>query len=73
MEMPINYYDGKSAGAESYRLLAEEVIHKGMKNGSKEKRIGERPGFTYTGISGEKADGKSQSGEETERGRKKGR
>ena len=27
--MPINYYDGKSAGAESYRLLAEEVIHKG--------------------------------------------
>ena len=25
-----------------------------MKNGSKEKRIGERPGFTYTGISGEK-------------------
>ena len=26
--MPINYYDGKSAGAESYRLLAEEVIHR---------------------------------------------
>lgn len=26
--LPINYYDGKSAGAESYRLLAEEVIHR---------------------------------------------
>lgn len=27
--MPINYYDSRSSGAESYRLLAEEVIHKG--------------------------------------------
>lgn len=27
--LPINHYDAKSAGAESYRLLAEEVIHKG--------------------------------------------
>lgn len=27
--MPINQYDPKSAGAESYRLLAEEVIHYG--------------------------------------------
>lgn len=27
--MPINMYDAKSAGAENYRLLAEEVIHKG--------------------------------------------
>ena len=27
--LPINLYDPKSAGAESYRLLAEEVIHKG--------------------------------------------
>lgn len=27
--MPINIYDPKSAGAESYMLLAEEVIHKG--------------------------------------------
>lgn len=27
--LPINIYDTKSAGAESYRLLAEEVIHKG--------------------------------------------
>lgn len=27
--MPINEYDPKSAGAESYRLLAEEVIHRG--------------------------------------------
>ena len=27
--MPINLYDTKSAGAESYRLLAEEVIHRG--------------------------------------------
>ena len=27
--MPINLYDSKSAGAESYKLLAEEVINKG--------------------------------------------
>lgn len=27
--MPITSYDSKSAGAESYRLLAEEVIHRG--------------------------------------------
>lgn len=27
--MPINLYDAKSTGAESYMLLAEEVIHKG--------------------------------------------
>lgn len=27
--MPINLYDPKSAGTENYRLLAEEVIHKG--------------------------------------------
>lgn len=27
--MPINRYDPRSAGAESYRLLAEEVIHRG--------------------------------------------
>lgn len=27
--LPINLYDGRSAGAESYRLLAEEVIHRG--------------------------------------------
>lgn len=27
--LPINMYDSKSAGAESYRLLAEEVIHRG--------------------------------------------
>ncbi len=27
--LPINLYDPKSAGAESYRLLAEEVIHRG--------------------------------------------
>ena len=26
--MPINIYDAKSAGAESYRLLAEEVINR---------------------------------------------
>lgn len=26
--MPINQYDSKSAGAESYRLLADEVINK---------------------------------------------
>ena len=27
--LPINLYDPKSTGAESYMLLAEEVIHKG--------------------------------------------
>lgn len=27
--MPINLYDSKSTGAESYRLLADEVIHRG--------------------------------------------
>ena len=27
--LPINLYDSKSAGAESYRLLAEEVINRG--------------------------------------------
>ena len=27
--LPINLYDGKSAGAESYRLLAKEVLHRG--------------------------------------------
>ena len=27
--VPINLYDSKSTGAESYRLLAEEVIHRG--------------------------------------------
>ena len=27
--MPINVYDPKSSGAESYMLLADEVIHKG--------------------------------------------
>lgn len=27
--LPINLYDSKSAGAESYRLLADEVIHRG--------------------------------------------
>ena len=27
--MPINMYDPKSAGAESYMQLADEVIHKG--------------------------------------------
>lgn len=26
--LPINYYDSKSSGAESYKLLAEEVIHR---------------------------------------------
>lgn len=27
--MPVNLYDSKSTGAESYRLLADEVIHRG--------------------------------------------
>lgn len=30
--MPVNKYDSKSTGAESYRLLAEEVIHRGEDN-----------------------------------------
>ena len=28
--LPINLYDTKSSGAESYRLLAQEVLHKGV-------------------------------------------
>lgn len=31
--MPINIYDARSAGAESYRLLAEEVINRGENGG----------------------------------------
>ena len=27
--LPINLYDSKSAGAEAYRELAQEVLHKG--------------------------------------------
>ena len=27
--LPINLYDSRSAGAESYRLLTQEVLHKG--------------------------------------------
>ena len=27
--LPINLYDTRSAGAESYRMLAQEVLHKG--------------------------------------------
>lgn len=27
--LPINYYDSRSSGSESYKLLAEEVIHRG--------------------------------------------
>ena len=27
--LPINYYDSRSAGAESYRMLAEEVMRWG--------------------------------------------
>lgn len=40
--LPITQYDEKSAGAESYRLLAEEVIHKGEENGTEKKRFRER-------------------------------
>lgn len=29
--LPINLYDSKSAGAEAYRMLAEEVLHRGEK------------------------------------------
>ena len=29
--LPINLYDPKSTGAESYMMLAEEVINKGVK------------------------------------------
>ena len=38
--LPINYYDARSTGAESYQLLAEEVIHRGMKNGSEKGGLG---------------------------------
>lgn len=31
--LPINYYDPKSTGSESYMLLADEVIHKGKDEG----------------------------------------
>jgi chromosome partitioning protein len=31
--MPVNLYDTKSTGAESYRLLADEVIHRGEDDG----------------------------------------
>jgi chromosome partitioning protein len=27
--LPIHLYDSKSAGAEAYRMLAQEVIHRG--------------------------------------------
>ena len=30
--LPINLYDSKSVGAESYRMLALEVIHRGDEN-----------------------------------------
>ena len=40
--LPITQYDEKSAGAESYRLLAEEVIHKGEENGTEKKRFRKR-------------------------------
>lgn len=53
--MPINYYDKRSTGAESYRLLADEVIHRGMKsNGSEKRRIRQGPGFPdFTGTFGQ--------------------
>ena len=45
MDMPINLYDAKSAGAESYMALADEVIEeKGYIDGV-EKRIRKRTGF----------------------------
>lgn len=41
--LPINLYDPTSKGAESYRLLADEVIEREEKeNGSKKKRFGQR-------------------------------
>ena len=36
--LPITMYDGKSAGAESYRKLAKEVIGKKKKNGTGGKK-----------------------------------
>ena len=38
--MPVNKYDSKSTGAESYRLLAEEVIHRGEDDEKKKKKEG---------------------------------
>ena len=40
--MPINLYDTKSVGAESYRLLAEEVLYRRKKNDGKKRRIRKR-------------------------------
>ena len=41
--LPINLYDAKSAGTESYRLLAKGGYGKrGYINGSKKRRIGEK-------------------------------
>ncbi len=43
--MPINLYDPRSTGAESYMLLADEVIKEEMKsNDREEKWIRERSG-----------------------------
>ena len=39
---PINIYDPRSAGAESYRLLAEEVLNRRIINGRKKKRSWQR-------------------------------
>lgn len=36
--LPITEYDSKSAGAESYRLLAEEVMNRGENDGSEKKK-----------------------------------
>lgn len=47
--MPINLYDSKSAGAESYRLLADEVINRRVNNGSEKNRgTGKRLGCVDT-------------------------
>ena len=40
--MPINLYDTKSVGAESYRLLAEEVLNREERNDGKKRRIRKR-------------------------------
>lgn len=36
--LPITEYDSKSAGAESYRLLAEEVMNRGENDGNEKKK-----------------------------------
>lgn len=46
---PITLYDTRSAGAEAYRLLAEEVINRRVNDGWKEVRTWKRSGRIVSG------------------------